>query len=531
MTAPSPAECFSPSYAAARAAFLRAAADAGAELSSQRHPLPGPDGAPLFLDAARFGAPDARRVLLLASGTHGVEGFCGSGIQTWLLRSGLAARLPEGVALVLVHAVNPWGFAWLRRVNEDNVDVNRNFLDHAAPHPRNPDYDGLYAALNPERLDAETLKGCVEQLRRFESERGSAASYRALSGGQYRHPRGVQYGGQAPVWSNRALRSLWARHAAGAEVAVFLDLHSGLGPRGVGLLLQTAAEKSTAAALGRTLWPDVIRSEPDAGGASALVSGLIGPAFVGAHPEAASLGLVLEFGTREMLQVVLAVQADNWLAQHGARDSEEGRAISARMRDAFFIEEDDWKEKVCQRAREVLDRALSGIATFRPESAAGAPEARVRGAGAGDLDILVAFNLAMARETESLALHEPTVRAAVAELLEDPARGRWLLVEAGGEIAAALMLTPEWSDWRGGFLWWIQNVYVAPAHRRRGHYRRLHDHVRGLAARTPGVCGLRLYVEHENRAAQATYRALGMQETHYKLFEQLTRPAPWAAAD
>ena len=452
MTAPSPADCFSPSYAAARAAFLRACGDAGAEL------------------------------------------------------------------------------AWLRRVDEDNVDVNRNFLDHAAPHPRNPDYDGLYAALNPERLDAETLRACLEELRRFESERGSAAAYRALSGGQYRHPRGVQYGGQAPVWSNRALRSLWARHAAGAEVAVFLDVHSGLGPRGTGLLLQTAPETSAAAALGRALWPDVIRSEPGPGGDAALVSGLIGPAFVGAHPEAASLGLVLEFGTRDMLQVLLAVQADNWLAQHGSRDSAEGRAISARMREAFFVEEDDWKEKVCQRAREVVERALDGIASFRPGTAAG-PAARVRGAGPADLDTLVAFNLAMARETESLALHEPTVRAAVAELLEDPARGRWLLLEVGGEIAAALMLTPEWSDWRGGFLWWIQNVYVAPAHRRRGHYRRLHDHVRALAERTPGVCGLRLYVEHENRAAQATYRALGMQETHYKLFEQLTRPAPWGAAD
>jgi ribosomal protein S18 acetylase RimI-like enzyme len=167
------------------------------------------------------------------------------------------------------------------------------------------------------------------------------------------------------------------------------------------------------------------------------------------------------------------------------------------------------------------------MAAVHPAGEAGV-QARVRPAAAADLETLVAFNLAMARETESLALHEETVRAAVAEFLADPARGRWLVLEAGGEIAAALMLTPEWSDWRGGFLWWIQNVYVAPAQRRRGHYRRLHEHVRALAERTPGVCGLRLYVEHTNRDAQETYRALGMAETHYKLFEQLTRPAPWA---
>ena len=85
------------------------------------------------------------------------------------------------------------------------------------------------------------------------------------------------------------------------------------------------------------------------------------------------------------------------------------------------------------------------------------------------------------------------------------------------------MLTLEWSDWRNGMFWWIQSVYVRPEHRRRGHYRRLHEHVRALAARDPGVCGMRLYVEHENRSAQATYRALGMSETAYRLYEQTVR--------
>src|SRR5262245_52312802 len=110
---------FDTSYGAARTAFLAASAGAGAELASYRHPLPGPDGEPLFLDTARLGPPDARRVLFVASGTHGIEGFCGSGIQTNLIASGLFARRPADVAVVLIHAVNPWGFAWLRRVNED----------------------------------------------------------------------------------------------------------------------------------------------------------------------------------------------------------------------------------------------------------------------------------------------------------------------------------------------------------------------------------------------------------------------------
>lgn len=359
--------CFAPSYAAARAAFRDACAASGLAIETRRHPLAGPDGAPIFMDVARIGADDARRVVFIASGTHGVEGFCGSGIQNYWLRNGLAKRVPPGVALVLVHAVNPWGFAFLRRVNEDNVDLNRNFLDHSAPHPVNADYDDLYDALNPATLDETTVASGVAALQRFQSERGATAAYRALSGGQYRHPRGLQYGGVEAVWSNRVLRELWSQHAASAELAVNLDLHSGLGPCGVGLLLQTAREHSLEARLSKAWWPDVIRSEPAQGSDAALVSGLMGPAFSAANAHAATVAIVVEFGTREMLEVMLAVQADNWLHHHGVRDSAEGRAIGQRMRDAFFVEDDAWKEKICARADETLERALQGMTAFAKE--------------------------------------------------------------------------------------------------------------------------------------------------------------------
>jgi ribosomal protein S18 acetylase RimI-like enzyme len=150
-------------------------------------------------------------------------------------------------------------------------------------------------------------------------------------------------------------------------------------------------------------------------------------------------------------------------------------------------------------------------------------ELSIRAATAADLDVLTEFALAMAHETEDLALDAATLRAGVAGLLADPARGRNLVLEVDGEVVASLMLTTEWSEWRNGFFWWIQSVYVRPSQRGRGHYRRLHEHVRALAAREPEVCGLRLYVERENTGAQATYHALGMRETHYLLFEESTR--------
>lgn len=519
MTQPEAAHCFAETYQMARAAFLHACAAAGGAIVSHRHPLPGPSGEPLFLDEARFGRPDAARVLFINAGTHGIEGFCGSGVQTFLLRGDLVSRLPDDVALVLVHGVNPWGFAWARRVNEDNVDLNRNFLDHRAPHPENPDYDRLYDVLNPTQLDEGKAAEFLAAVQRFQNEHGFEAVYRSLSGGQYRHPQGLQYGGHAPVWSNRVLHALWARHAGAAELAVLIDLHSGLGPRGVGLLLQTAPETSIDAQLAHEWWPDVARSEPAVGSNAALVSGLMGPAFTAQSP-AAAVGIVLEFGTLDMTEVMLAIQADNWLQHHGRRDSDMGRVIAQRMRDAFFIDAEDWKTAVCERGREVVDRCLAGMAAFTPDPAG---HARVRPARPADADVLVGFARAMARETEARDLDLATLSAGMATLLGDVTLGRVFVVEEGAEIIATYTLTQEWSDWRNGMFWWIQSVYVNPAHRRRGHYRRMHDHATALAARDPWVCGIRLYVEHENQNARTTYTALGMSETGYRLYEQSTR--------
>jgi ribosomal protein S18 acetylase RimI-like enzyme len=517
-----PTACFSWTHAEARATFLRACIDQGGAIVSHCHPLTGPDGEPLFLDAVRFGAPAARKVIFLASGTHGIEGFCGSGIQTFLLRSGVTGSLPDDVALVFLHAVNPWGFAWLRRVNEDNVDLNRNFIDHAAPHPENPEYAALDPLLNPGVLDDAAVAALLAATQRIADEQGMGALFRAVSGGQYDHPRGVQFGGRTPVWSNRMLRTLWANHAADADLAVFVDLHSGLGPAGFGLVMQTAATGSIAAQLACDWWPDTIRVEPAQGSDAALYSGLIGPAFTAVRGAAAAVGVVLEFGTIDMTRVMLAIQADNWLQHHGRRDSDAGRAIEQRMREAFFVETREWQEGVCARSRDVVDRALRGMAAFAPPVDAAAP--RVRTATAADADVLVGFAQAMARETEDRDLDAAVLRAGVTALLEDPDRGRVFVVEIGGDVVATLMVTREWSEWRNGFFWWIQSVYVRADHRRTGLYRLLHAHVRALAAADPGVCGLRLYAERDNHAAQATYRALGMEELPYLLFEETTRP-------
>jgi len=145
----------------------------------------------------------------------------------------------------------------------------------------------------------------------------------------------------------------------------------------------------------------------------------------------------------------------------------------------------------------------------------------IRRATRRDAQDLIAFNRAMALETEGKDLWPHVIGAGVRNLLRRPDSGFYSVAELGGEVIGALMVTKEWSDWRNGDFWWIQSVYVRPEHRRRGVYRRMYAHLRRLAAASRAVVGFRLYVERNNRRAQTTYRASGMERTHYLVYEHL----------
>lgn len=136
-----------------------------------------------------------------------------------------------------------------------------------------------------------------------------------------------------------------------------------------------------------------------------------------------------------------------------------------------------------------------------------------------DVEALTEGNLALARETEAKGLDAATVRAGVRAVVADPTKGFYLVAEQGGRLVGQVMITYEWSDWRNAVFWWVQSVYVWPEHRRRGIFRRLHEELVAMAHRSGNVCGLRLYVEKENRKAQATYAALGLAPNHYEFYE------------
>ena len=144
---------------------------------------------------------------------------------------------------------------------------------------------------------------------------------------------------------------------------------------------------------------------------------------------------------------------------------------------------------------------------------------RYRDATLRDLIDIVDFQIAMARETENIALNRHICTRGVEAVFEDRGLGRYFVAEAGDSVVASLLITPEWSDWRNGMVWWIQSVYVRPEFRRRGIYAGLYQHVKAIAENNESVKGIRLYVDRTNVAAQEVYRRMGMNGEHYQVFE------------
>ena len=356
------ASFFSSDYVQARERFAEAARKAGARLFHYQHPGKGAGGEALSTEVAWLGPEDAGRVLVAVSGTHGVEGFCGSGVQRGWLESGLAAELNPDTAFMAVHAINPHGFAWLRRVTEDNIDLNRNFVDFAAPLPENSGYDELAEALCPPTWDDATIAATREILTAYAEVHGPAGLQAAITNGQYAHPEGIFFGGRQPTWSHRTLKQIFGTHLAKAERVAVVDYHTGLGPRGHGERICPAAPGAPALARVREWFGDD-HTCPGLGTSSATE--IRGFTFIGmeeALPRAEVTAIALEYGTLPTEEVKLALRADNWLHLHGETDSAKGRAIKAQIREAFYQDADDWKEKVWERAVESQRLALAGLA-------------------------------------------------------------------------------------------------------------------------------------------------------------------------
>lgn len=147
------------------------------------------------------------------------------------------------------------------------------------------------------------------------------------------------------------------------------------------------------------------------------------------------------------------------------------------------------------------------------------PVVEIRPAIPGDAEAIVDFQIRMAHETEELELEPEVVTRGVRAVLDDSTKGRYWVADSGGHLVGSLLTTYEWSDWRNGTVLWVQSVYVVPALRGRGIYRRLYEHLRDQVLASPDLRGIRLYVDRRNLAAQRVYERLGMSREHYEMFE------------
>jgi len=346
-----PPKHFATSYMEARAAFRAEAQSAGAVLDvlGLGIPIDGEDEG-LSIDIATFG--DGPRAVLITSGLHGVEGFAGSAAQ----RQAIAAGLPNDVRVVMVHALNPWGMHHGRRVNEHNVDLNRNFVPEAEAHGQPADayrtFDGLLNPPTPPRFDFYLLR-CMAMILRH----GRPRLKRAIVGGQYEFPQGLFYGGSTLERSAQLLLGDLPARLAGCTHIVAIDFHTGLGKRGThAILVDHTADDPRHQSI-RAHFGDRVQPWQADGGVAYEIRGGWPAALQRGFGDRIEV-LTCEFGTLPDVTVLAALRHENQVFHHGGDRAEARRRIMA----AFAPMDDaSWCHDVLAGAAGVIGQACSRV--------------------------------------------------------------------------------------------------------------------------------------------------------------------------
>lgn len=352
---------FSKSYAQAREKFLNTAQTAGLQVDSHVHPLVGRDGETLAMDVVLDGAPDASSLLVISSACHGVEGYCGSGVQINALQHAdwRAAAQAQGVAVLYIHALNPHGFSHVRRVTHENVDINRNFQDFSKPLPDNAAYREIEPLLLPEVWPPDAANAAAT--RHYIAERGMKAYQSAISQGQHEFPDGLFFGGQAPTWSNLTLRQVLQKYGQTCQKLAWIDLHTGLGPSGVGERIFACADDAAAYQRAKAWWGQGITSIYDGSSSSPMLTGLMWMAAYQECPQAQYTGIALEYGTQPPDQVLQALRGDHWLQLHPEAPDMLGQTIKQDLMNAFYTDTDAWRSQILEQAMDAMHQAVNGL--------------------------------------------------------------------------------------------------------------------------------------------------------------------------
>lgn len=348
-------------YDECRARFRCAAREAGAYTESHPIEARGPDDAALTIDVACVGDPAARRVLVVLSGVHGVEGFAPSAIQCALL----GRPVPAGVRLVVVHAVNPWGMAWYRRQNESNVDLNRNWARDRVEPPVNTGYAEVHHLLVPGGTGLPSTESFLDGTRVLRKRNGVDWLRAAISGGQYSHPDGLYFGGARDEPSTCRLRSIAQAHLSTADLVVAVDLHTGHGAFGTCTLLSHVPAGTVGDAWLQGCF-SAERIEVTVGNAEATSAPKVGQLAKGLGqliPAAEYHDVTFELGTFDELRMILAERAEHWVHFFGDRHDPAHAAAVWEHRICSTPDDPEWERSALDHGHRVLDQAITAVAT------------------------------------------------------------------------------------------------------------------------------------------------------------------------
>jgi Protein of unknown function (DUF2817) len=360
---------FARSFAEGRDWFRESVTAAGGALETAINPHGlTPEGAPLSTEIAWFGPVNAPRVFLSISGTHGAEYFSGAAGQIAWLREGGPARLAADVAVCLVHAHNCYGSAWHSRGNEDFVDLNRNYMDHAVILRPNPLYAELFDILFTRELDEHILEDIMAEFYAFVDRSDPVAAMTAMGGGQRTHPSGTLFCGFEDAWSTRNLRQLVSAKPGRAERLAIIDWHTGLGDFGRPTAMNDRFVQPEAAAFARRCWGG---AEPDGELANSAKPEYVGNVATGIAAELRARGAlvaetVIELGTFANKGVLMALLIDRWLRfECPDRHAPDAVRLETRMVERLNPSNPEWRAAVVEAMRGIYAATLGGLADWR----------------------------------------------------------------------------------------------------------------------------------------------------------------------
>ncbi len=351
----------SDTYRQARSNFLRACEQAGAEIASFAHPLKTPGGQDLATDVARFGAPDASKLLVMVSGVHGVEGFSGSATQVGWIAQKRYNDLPEDTAVLMIHLINPWGVAHLRRYTENNVDLCRNFLDFEKALPGNAAYAALHDQLEPGDLLGEFGERTGPYLGKLVAEKGLEYVVDLFMAGQWQFDQGFAFGGKAPEWSNITLRDILKRETEGILQVCVIEFHTGLGPWGYGQLI-TMHSGGELDRIRRDFGPWVFNPSADKSPGEEgyrLVHGHTIEGYRSSFPAAQVTAVTLEFGTYPPDQTLaLLLQEHLLVSRSESVPVDKMDEIRAGLLEYHHPQDWEWRCAFWSRSLQVIRQAM-----------------------------------------------------------------------------------------------------------------------------------------------------------------------------